>query len=109
MTNEHSRTCSVKVARVGGSEDLDALRDDLYTIADQLDRAFPKLNADQMDQTASDAIKSSRAALPNSAGTVRRLGHTASEPPIGIEPMTYALRVASTASVALRARSRPVH
>ena len=94
---------------MGGSEDLDALRDDLYTIADQLDRAFPKLNADQMDQSASDAVKSSRAALPNSAGTVRRLGHTASEPPIGIEPMTYALRVASTASVALRARSRPVH
>jgi hypothetical protein len=84
--------------------------DDLDAVADRLDRAFLKLNADQM-RTKRRTRRPDQTELPfgEPARTGHWLGQTISEPPRGIEPRTYALRVAGAASAVIRSCSRPVH
>jgi integrase len=65
--------------------------------------ARPRLHETQCgpnaDSKGPKPAQSRRAALREFVRTGRWLGHTGSEPPIGIEPMTYALRVASVSSI----------
>ena len=74
--------------------------DDLDAVADRLDRAFAKLNADHM-RTKRRPDLSNQAALPleNPPEQATGLGLTPSEPPRGVEPRTYALRGCEGASL----------
>jgi hypothetical protein len=66
--------------------------DDLDAVADRLDRAVVKLNADQMRTKRRTSGRTRPSALREGARTGHWLGKTFSEPPRGIEPRTYALR-----------------
>jgi hypothetical protein len=65
---------------VGATSNAGLFADYLDAVAGQRDRAFAKLNADACGPNRSEAVKSTSATPPNSAGTGGWLGHMASEP-----------------------------